>query len=296
MVLWSGTYACRHLHRPTTAGQLDLRIPKLRAGSFFPSLLEGRGRVDQVLFAVVMEAYVHGVPPRKVDDLVKALGADTGISKSAASRICAGLDENVAALRDRPLGEVAFPYVFVDATYCKVSVGRRVVSQAVVVAGEPGQYLGRAELAAAPDARNRIVRRPRGVFETEIGGAGDLGWPGDLPHVRSTCARPGRAGRPRGQCQKSEIREPGTRTITMPPATRAPGRPSSRRCLAVPASARMAPAVRPCRQAGPPLATQAGQAAPVRRATIEAYQITFGWFGQHQACGSATLMATPQHV
>ncbi len=65
----------------TTAGQLDLRIPKLRQGSFFPSLLERRRRVDQALFAVIMEAYVHGVSTRKVDDLVKALGADTGVSK-----------------------------------------------------------------------------------------------------------------------------------------------------------------------------------------------------------------------
>ncbi|WP_345066342.1 transposase, partial [Leifsonia kafniensis] len=66
----------------TTAGDLNLKIPKLRQGSFFPSLLERRRRVDQALFAVVMEAYLHGVSTRKVDDLVKALGADTGISKS----------------------------------------------------------------------------------------------------------------------------------------------------------------------------------------------------------------------
>ena len=76
----------------TTAGDLELRIPKLRTGSFFPSLLERRRRVDQALFAVVMEAYLHGVSTRKVDDLVKALGADTGISKSEVSRICADLD------------------------------------------------------------------------------------------------------------------------------------------------------------------------------------------------------------
>jgi putative transposase len=118
----------------TTAGDLDLRIPKLRAGSFFPSLLERRRRVDQALFAVVMEAYLHGVSTRKVDDLVKALGADSGISKSEVSRICAGLDEEVAAFRDRSLADAAFPYVYLDATYCKARVGRRVVSQAVVVA------------------------------------------------------------------------------------------------------------------------------------------------------------------
>jgi putative transposase len=118
----------------TTAGDLELRIPKLRAGSFFPSLLERRRRVDQALFAVVMEAYLHGVSTRKVDDLVKALGADTGISKSEVSRICADLDTEVNAFRDRSLADAAFPYVFLDATYCKARVDRRVVSQAVVVA------------------------------------------------------------------------------------------------------------------------------------------------------------------
>jgi len=118
----------------TTAGDLDLRIPKLRTGSFFPSLLERRRRVDQALFAVVMEAYLHGVSTRKVDDLVKALGADTGISKSEVSRICADLDGEVGAFRDRSLAGTGFPYVFVDATYCKARVGHRVVSQAVVIA------------------------------------------------------------------------------------------------------------------------------------------------------------------
>jgi transposase-like protein len=118
----------------STAGDLELRIPKLRAGSFFPSLLERRRRIDQALFAVVMEAYLHGVSTRKVDDLVKALGADSGISKSEVSRICADLDEEVGAFRDRSLAEVAFPYVFLDATYCKARVRRRVVSQAVVIA------------------------------------------------------------------------------------------------------------------------------------------------------------------
>jgi transposase-like protein len=118
----------------TTAGDLELQIPKLRVGSFFPSLLERRRRVDQALFAVVMEAYLRGVSTRKVDDLVRALGADSGISKSEVSRICADLDIEVAAFRDRSLADQAFPYVFLDATYCKARVNRRVVSQAVVVA------------------------------------------------------------------------------------------------------------------------------------------------------------------
>src|SRR4051812_41929391 len=81
-----------------------------------------------------MEAYLHGVSTRKVGDLVRALGADTGISKSEVSRICADLDEEVSAFRDRSLAETAFPYVFLEATYCKARVNRRVVSQAVVIA------------------------------------------------------------------------------------------------------------------------------------------------------------------
>ena len=93
--------------------------PKLRAGSLFPSLLERRWRVDQALFAVVMEVYLHGVRTRKVDDLVRALGADSGISKSEVSRICAHLDQEVSAFRDRSLTGQTFPYVFVDATYGK---------------------------------------------------------------------------------------------------------------------------------------------------------------------------------
>jgi putative transposase len=130
--------AQRNGHRPrtitTTAGDLELKIPRLRTGSFFPSLLERRRRVDQSLFAVIMEAYLHGTSTRKVDDLVKALGADSGISKSEVSRICADLDTEVAAFRDRTLAGMAFPYVFLDATYCKARVNHRVVSQAVVVA------------------------------------------------------------------------------------------------------------------------------------------------------------------
>jgi transposase-like protein len=125
----------------TAAGDVELRIPKLRAGSFFPSLLERRRRIDQALFAVVMEAYVHGVSTRKVDDLVAAMGADTGISKSEVSRICTDLDVEVAAFRDRSLAEVAFPYLFLDAAYCKARIGgdrrgrgSRVAAQAVVVA------------------------------------------------------------------------------------------------------------------------------------------------------------------
>jgi len=118
----------------TQAGDLDLAIPKLRAGTFFPSLLERRRRIDQALYAVIMEAYVHGISTRSVDDLVKALGADTGISKSEVSRICAGLDTELTSFRTRPLDHVRFPYMYLDATYCKARADHQIVSRAVVIA------------------------------------------------------------------------------------------------------------------------------------------------------------------
>ncbi len=117
----------------TTSGDIEVKIPKLRAGSFFPSLLERRRRIDKALHAVIMEAYVHGVSTRSVDDLVAALGVDSGISKSEVSRICAGLDREIEAFRTRTLNHTTFPYVFADATFCKVRVGAHVVSQALVV-------------------------------------------------------------------------------------------------------------------------------------------------------------------
>jgi len=119
----------------TQAGDIELRIPKLRKGSFFPVILEPRRRIDQALYAVVMEAYVQGVSTRSVDDLVEAMGVDSGISKSEVSRICAGLDEVVGAFRTRRLDHVEFPYVYLDATYLHVrNQTSQVVSMAVVVA------------------------------------------------------------------------------------------------------------------------------------------------------------------
>ena len=119
----------------TQAGDVELRIPKLRKGSFFPVILEPRRRIDQALYAVVMEAYVHGVSTRSVDDLVAALGIDSGVSKSEVSRICAGLDEVVTAFRTRRLDHAEFPYVYLDATYLQVrNATSQVVSMAVVVA------------------------------------------------------------------------------------------------------------------------------------------------------------------
>src|SRR3954467_100690 len=119
----------------TRAGDVQLRIPKLRKGSFFPVILEPRRRIDQALYAVVMEAYVAGGSTRSVDDLVAALGIDSGISKSEVSRICAGLDEVVGAFRTRRLDHAQFPYVYLDATYLHVrNQTSQVVSMAVVVA------------------------------------------------------------------------------------------------------------------------------------------------------------------
>jgi putative transposase len=116
----------------TGSGRLELQIPKLRSGSFFPSLPEPRRRIDRALLAVIQEAYVRGISTRKVDDLMAALGG-CSISRSEVSRICAQLDAELAEFRERPLDE-PYPYVWFDATYEKVREGGRIVSQAAVVA------------------------------------------------------------------------------------------------------------------------------------------------------------------
>ena len=139
----------------TTAGDLTVKIPKVRTGSFFPSLLEPRRRIDVALHAVVMQAYVEGVSTRRVDDLVVALGG-TGISKSEVSRICQKLDAEVATWAARPLDHIAFPYVFCDATYCKARVNGRVVSQAVVIA-----------TGVSADGRREVLGCAVGDSETE---------------------------------------------------------------------------------------------------------------------------------
>lgn len=116
----------------TRVGTIDLRIPKLRQGSYFPSLLEPRRRAEKALVAVVQEAYIHGVSTRKVDDLVQSLGM-TGISKSEVSRLCSELDELVEAFRNRPLTG-RYPYLWLDAKYIKVREGGRVLNMALVIA------------------------------------------------------------------------------------------------------------------------------------------------------------------
>ncbi len=140
----------------TAAGDLTVKIPKVRTGSFFPALLAPRRRIDVALHAVVMQAYVEGVSTRRVDDLVIAMGG-TGISKSEVSRICSQLDAEVVLWRTRTLDHLAFPYLFLDATYCKVRLGGRVVSQAVVIA-----------TGVSADGRREVLGCQVGDSENEV--------------------------------------------------------------------------------------------------------------------------------
>ncbi len=116
----------------TRAGAIDLKLPKLRTGSYFPSFLEPRRTAEKALAAVIQEAYIQGVSTRSVDDLVKALGM-SGISKSQVSRLCAEIDERVGAFLGRPI-EGDWPYLWIDATYVKVRQAGRIVSVAVIIA------------------------------------------------------------------------------------------------------------------------------------------------------------------
>jgi len=116
----------------TRAGTVELRIPKLRKGSYFPSFLEPRRMAEKALTAVIQEAYIQGISTRSVDDLVKAMGMG-GISKSQVSRLCEEIDERVKAFLDRPI-EGDWPYLWVDATYVKVRQAGCIVPVAVIVA------------------------------------------------------------------------------------------------------------------------------------------------------------------
>jgi transposase-like protein len=116
----------------TRAGTVELRIPKLRKGSYFPGFLEPRRLAEKALMAVIQEAYIQGISTRSVDDLVKAMGM-SGISKSQVSRLCEEIDERVQAFLTRPI-EGDWPYLWIDATYVKVRQAGRIVSVAVIVA------------------------------------------------------------------------------------------------------------------------------------------------------------------
>jgi putative transposase len=116
----------------TRAGTVELRIPKLRKGSYFPGFLEPRRMAEKALTAVIQEAYIQGISTRSVDNLVKALGM-SGVSKSQVSRLCEDIDERVKTFLDRPI-EGDWPYLWIDATYVKVRQNGRIVSVAVIVA------------------------------------------------------------------------------------------------------------------------------------------------------------------
>ncbi len=116
----------------TRAGTVELRIPKLRKGSYFPGFLEPRRMAEKALTAVIQEAYIQGISTRSVDDLVKAMGM-SGVSKSQVSRLCEEIDERVKVFLDRPI-EGDWPYLWIDATYLKVRQAGRIVSVAVIVA------------------------------------------------------------------------------------------------------------------------------------------------------------------
>jgi transposase-like protein len=138
----------------TRLGQLQLRIPKLRQGSYFPPFLEPRRTTEKALVAVIQEAWIAGVSTRRVDDLVQAMGL-TGISKSQVSKLCKDIDERVGAFLERPLdGE--WPYLWLDATYLKVREGGRIVSVAAIVA-----------VAVRTDGRREIVGLHIGPSEAE---------------------------------------------------------------------------------------------------------------------------------
>ncbi len=138
----------------TRAGSVALRIPKLRAGSYFPPFLEPRRTAEKALAAVVQEAYVQGISTRSVDDLVQAMGM-SGISKSQVSRLCAEIDERVQTFLHRPI-EGDWPYLWIDATYLKVRQAGRIVSVAAIIA-----------IGANSDGRREVLGMQVGASEAE---------------------------------------------------------------------------------------------------------------------------------
>lgn len=138
----------------TRAGTVELHIPKLRKGSYFPAFLEPRRMAEKALTAVIQEAYVQGISTRSVDDLVKAMGM-SGISKSQVSRLCEEIDDKVKAFLERPI-EGDWPYLWIDATYLKVRRGGRIVSVAVIIA-----------VGVNSDGRREVLGMQIGTSEAE---------------------------------------------------------------------------------------------------------------------------------
>ncbi len=141
----------------TRAGTVELRIPKLRRGSYFPGFLEPRRMAEKALTAGIQEAYIQGISTRSVDDLVKAMGM-SGISKSQVSRLCEEIDQRVKAFLDRPI-EGDWPYLWIDATYVKVRQAGRIVSVAVIVA-----------VGVNADGRREVLGMNIGPSEAETSG------------------------------------------------------------------------------------------------------------------------------
>src|ERR1700744_5436815 len=139
----------------TRAGRIELEIPRLRKGSYFPSFLELRRTAEKALTAVIQEAYVHGVSTRSVDDLVRAMGA-CGVSKSQVSRLVEEIDERVNAFLARPI-EGEWPYLWIDATYVKARQAGRIVSTAVIIA-----------VGVNTDSRRDVLRVATGPSEAEL--------------------------------------------------------------------------------------------------------------------------------
>jgi len=138
----------------TRAGTVELRIPKLRKGSYFPGFLEPRRMAEKALTAVIQEAYIQGVSTRSVDDLVKAMGM-SGVSKSQVSRLCEEIDERVNAFLQRPV-EGEWPYIWIDATYVKVRQDHRITSVAVILA-----------VGVNSDGRREVLGMDVGASEAE---------------------------------------------------------------------------------------------------------------------------------
>jgi putative transposase len=149
---WRNGYRDRTLD--TRLGSLNLKIPKLRAGSYFPPFLEARKTTEKALVAVIQEAWIGGVSTRRVDEIAQAMGL-SGISKSQVSKLCKEIDERVKAFLDRPL-EGDWPYLWLDATYLKVREGGRIVSVAAIIA-----------VAANTEGRREIVGLGIGPSEAE---------------------------------------------------------------------------------------------------------------------------------
>ena len=139
----------------TRVGRIDLQVPKLRKGSYFPSFLEPRRTVEKALTAVIQEAYIQGISTRSVDNLVQAMGM-TGISKSQVSRLCGEIDERVTAFLTRPI-EGEWPYLWLDATYIKVREAGHIVSVAVIIA-----------VAVNTDGRREVLGTAVGMSEAEV--------------------------------------------------------------------------------------------------------------------------------